>query len=228
MSTGCGCVCICMWLVGVFATAGGLRAQFEAICPLERKWSTISTPRSAGSSKAAVNLNYTNPSPPPVLPPLPLSPPLPQVTMDQFVCSLLCSKAYHWLRAESERARLRRGPPLCLSSWGGPSAPPCGPAPGGPRRPRVGPRWGVRGCGDGGGDGGLPDTTQVNCGSGQTGRQAAVHVSTGQQGCAHTHTRAHTHRHPFLLWGIHTDTDILIHKDSCWAVWGNKVFLPRD
>lgn len=148
---------------------------------------------SAGSSRAAVNLNYTDPSLP--FPPLPSPlPPLPQVTTDQIDCSLLCSKAYHWLRAESERARLRRGPPLCLSSWGGPSAPPCGPAPGGPRRPRVGPRWGVRGCGDGGGGGGLPDTTQVN----RRSRQRGDRLSTGQQGHTHTHTLIHTHIHIYI------------------------------
>ena len=150
---------------------------------------------SARSSQAAVNLNYADPSLP-LSPSLP-HPPLPQVTKDQTDCSLLRSKAYHWLRAESERARPCRGPPLCLSSWGGPSAPPCGPAPGGPLRPRVGPRWGVRGCGDGGGDVGLPDTTQVNRSSGQTGAScsACEHESAGVRKRMHAHTHTHTHTH---------------------------------
>lgn len=85
--------------------------------------------------------------------------------MDQIDCSLLSSKAYHHLQVESERELPRRVPPLCLRSLGGPSAPPCGPDPVGPRQPLEGPRWAVRGCdgdGGGGGDVGLPDTTQVN------------------------------------------------------------------
>lgn len=87
----------------------------------------------------------------------------------------LCSKAYHWLRIESERARPSRGPPLCLSSWGDPSAPPCGPALAGPQQPWEGPGWELRGSGDDGGDGGLLDTTQVNLRSRQS-REARLHT----------------------------------------------------
>lgn len=174
---------------------------------------------SAGSSQAAVYLNYA--TPPPLPSPHQPPPSLPQVTMDQIDCSLLCSKAYHWLRAGSERARLRRGPPLCLSSLGGPSAPPCGPAPGGPRPPRAGPRWGGRGCGDGGGDGGLPDTTQVI----RRSRQASVHVSTGQLGCRHALTHTQAFLPPSKRTHTHTYTGA---RNICSTVRCNKVFHPGD
>lgn len=46
VSAECVSVCICSNREGVFGylSVGGLRAQFEAICPLERKWSAISIP----------------------------------------------------------------------------------------------------------------------------------------------------------------------------------------